>query len=332
MGSLMHREEDELRIAERAAQWQSVLIEANAAQRAEFMAWLEESPRLVREFLLMQAMDIEAAGIDREKRIDVDALLAQTSLNVVPLQGRSAPPTGRFRRRSWPWAAGVATLGIALGLASWQHGNYATATGEQRSIELPDGSLIQLNTQSRVKVDFSDDTREVRLIQGEALFKVAHDTARPFRVHIDGTIVRAVGTQFNIDRRDAGTMVSVLEGRVAISGASRAAALPREFAAGEAALVTSTGKIARAPIDTAQTTAWRQRRLIFRETPLASIATEFNRYNRTPELIVQGAAARARRYGGIFDADDPESFVAYLAQDERLVFEKQSERILIRER
>jgi transmembrane sensor len=104
---------------------------------------------------------------------------------------------------------------------------YVTRIGEQKLIHLADGSTLELNSRSRVRVHFSDAERDVDLLEGQALFRVAKDHARPFIVRSDATLVRAVGTQFDVYRKVSGTTVTVVEGRVAIlpAGLSRETSL-----------------------------------------------------------------------------------------------------------
>jgi transmembrane sensor len=232
------------------------------------------------------------------------------------------------------WAAGVVALSIALAFVwhSTRPQTFATAIGEQRAIELEDGSVIQLNAHSHVAVHLSRQARDVRLLDGEALFKVAHDPTPPFRVYADDTVIRAVGTQFNVYRRANDTTVSVIEGRVEISRETSPARSPGQLSAGETARITAAGAITRARGDTTEATAWRQRRLIFRDSTLGDIAAEFNRYNRTPQITVEGDALRARRYGGTFDADDPESLVDFLRPDENLEIIHADANLLVRSR
>src|SRR5205823_2531257 len=90
----------------------------------------------------------------------------------------------------------------------------------ERSIALPDGSLIELNARSSVRVRFTSNERAVELFEGQALFRVAKDPARPFIVSSDGKRVRAVGTQFDVYRKKASTTVTVLEGRVTVGRAA----------------------------------------------------------------------------------------------------------------
>jgi transmembrane sensor len=98
---------------------------------------------------------------------------------------------------------------------------YATALGEQRSIQFEDGSTVELNSRSKIRVKYSKTERDVELIEGQALFHVAHDVTRPFIVAVGATRVRAVGTQFDVYKKSNGTVVTVVEGRVAVYSAPR---------------------------------------------------------------------------------------------------------------
>src|SRR5690606_22885018 len=146
--------------------------------------------------------------------------------NVVALEGPVVRPVQRTSRwKSWALAAALA--GAAL--VAWQQlplmngaELYHTRLGEQRSFKLDDGSILYLNTQSRARVDYSGAARDVHLIEGEALFIVARDSARPFRVHAGEATIQAVGTQFNVYRRADATLVSVVDGRVRISASDAA--------------------------------------------------------------------------------------------------------------
>jgi hypothetical protein len=93
---------------------------------------------------------------------------------------------------------------------------YATGIGEQRTVTLSDGSTVELNSQSRLRVAFHPHERDVELLEGQALFHVAHDRTRPFLVQSEGAKVRAVGTQFDVYRKSDGTVITVVEGRVAV--------------------------------------------------------------------------------------------------------------------
>jgi len=142
---------------------------------------------------MMQALDREAGKVDAGKRIDIEKLLGRN--NVVALDRVPTPAPRSLRNeadsyqsrpasRQLRWAAGIAVIGIVLGLLWSVNGTqtFTTAIGEQRAVELEDGSIVHLNAHSRLAVDLSTKFRDIQLAEGEALFKVAHDSARPFRV------------------------------------------------------------------------------------------------------------------------------------------------------
>jgi transmembrane sensor len=221
-------------ILEEAADW---LIELNSggadhALRQRFDAWLRTSPEHVRAYLEMLPIWEDGASLPTSGDASIDELLAlgKQDTNVVSLSSEEA--AGGVRRAAddaprfpgwWPRGLAVAaTIVIAVGASvGWwlhgQRGTYATDIGEQRSLSLEDGSTINLNARSKVRVRFGSERRAVELLEGQALFKVAKDAARPFVVEVDGTRVRAVGTQFDVSRRRRGTVVTVLEGSVAVS-------------------------------------------------------------------------------------------------------------------
>jgi transmembrane sensor len=217
--------------AQQASAWLESLRRPNPGAEARFVSWLKESPRNVRDFLIMLSLDHALSEIDADRVRNIEILVAQAHprLALLPLRdgartGDGGAPRRRSlagrssRRRLCAVAAGL--LISAVGAWAWvvhtRSGwtQFETATGEQRTFELPDGSVVYLNTHSHVAIRFAAHTREVHLLNGEALFRVHHDTSRPFRVSTDDAVVQAVGTQFDVYRREDGTVISVIEGRV----------------------------------------------------------------------------------------------------------------------
>jgi transmembrane sensor len=258
-------------------------------------------------------------------------------------------------------SVGVLMVGLSMtwwwqsaGPGSWQ--NFRTAIGEQRIVELQDGSLAYLNTQSHLKVRFRRAARDVLLIDGEAMFKVQRDPARPFRVHAEESVIQAIGTQFNVYERTGDVTVSVIEGIVQVSPMGRRddaqsrsvadASAPRvpaneatnaagvaRLVAGEQVLITATGGIEQQKhADIERVVAWRQRRLIFDADTLEDIALEFNRYNRTVQILIEDDAARRVRFTGVFDADDPESLAQLLERDTELELLRRGGALVVRSR
>jgi transmembrane sensor len=220
--------------------------------------------------------------------------------------------------RYWPIAAAASLLlvmaaagflAIAQGFG-WQH--YETRIGGFSRIVLEDGSVVDLNTNSEIRVRLSDTKREVRLERGEGRFQVVHDSSRPFTVSAASAAVRAVGTAFSVRLRESEQVdVLVSEGKVAIAAARVARAPP--LSAGEAAIVlpdrVSVSRVE--PQQLESRLAWTSGRLEFRGETLGEAVDEFNRYNRR-KLQLADPALAALRVGGTFNATDPESFAAAL--------------------
>lgn len=345
---------DEVRIATEAARWQQLLSQGSATERerAEFTDWVKASPRHLREFMFAEALDAATAQVDPGREFDLTLEMPAADDNVILLQGD--PPVRqmpRRRRHAWLASAVAASALVALAIVWWARPEllggwqrYETRVGEQRAVQLEDGSILQLNTDSRIRVRYSGSARDIRMLHGEAFFKVANDVQRPFRVQAGDTLIRALGTQFDVYHREATTKVAVVEGRVEISraGTVRAgdgAAAPRqrisrtELGRGEAARIAAgSDLVTQAGVDIASATAWQQRRLVFNEESLGHIADEFNRYNATPRLIIEDEAVRARRLGGTFDADDPGALVSFVLRNGDLEAERTGERWIIRPR
>jgi transmembrane sensor len=302
----------------------------------------------------MVALDQELGLLDAEHQHDVTALLEVASRNVVAIDGNAnsiiAPRVARHRNHAVRSLQGsrrivtaVAASVVLMGAVHWlgplfglTGQSFATGVGEQRTIALADGSIVQLNTNSRLRVNLSEKQRDIRLLNGEAIFKVHRDSARPFRVLTGDAVIQAIGTEFNVHSGTGRTNVSVLEGAVRIS-TSNDQALPvgssaqreTQLAAGEEASIV-TGRIIKnkAP-DVSETVAWRQRRLIFRADTLGDIASEFNRYNRAPQVRLNNPALAQRRYTGTFDADDPGALALLLSQEADLAIDSTENEIVV---
>jgi transmembrane sensor len=186
---------------------------------------------------------------------------------------------------------------------------YETALGEQRSVTLEDGSLVTLNTTSAIEVRFDEAERRVALLTGEALFQVAHDATRPFKVSARDLTVRAVGTRFNVDLHAQAAKVVVAEGRVEVSAGS--ALVPLD--AGEQLTLVPRQAPTVSRVNVAAATGWTRRELIFENQPLGAIAAELNRYNRQV-IDIQSEALRAEQVTGVFRSHDPASFIAFMAR------------------
>jgi len=358
----------ELLHAQRASAWIQVLTDPTPEQRTAFIKWLKESPRNVRDILFMLTIEQALDHLDSRRLREIAFLIAQNDVRVVSLADNtgvkasargSLPATSDrcatragWSRRVMAVAALAATVLLAVGV-SWifiGHGwsgwkEYATATGEQRAFELEDGSVVHLNTHSRIALRLSRQVREVRLLQGEALFRVHHDTARPFRVYTSDAVIQAVGTQFNVYNRADGTDVVVIEGRVNVTPQINSpmmkfevptVTLPenpttRSVGASEAARVERGQLSVRTMPDVADVVAWRERRLVFRNETLEHIVAEFNRYSAR-QIHLDGVVVRSRVFSGVFDVDDPDSLAQVLARDVTLSVSYSEKGVVVAER
>jgi transmembrane sensor len=336
------RHNETLSVAEQATEWLLIMESPSAEERKAFWKWLDASPLHVRELIFAVKTQRRLRGFDRTREIDLDALLVSARSNIARLGTASRPRTAPAPKRRWLYAAAACVTLLATAAVTywtvWNGGTtYSTELGQQLVFELEDGSVVYLNTDSRVNVRYGERARDVYLRAGQALFEVRHDRSRPFRVHTTSSIVEAVGTQFDVRVLGAKTLVSVVEGVVRVfqpkmDSPAIAVAAPTMLTAGQAVTVDADGKAERTvKRDVAAISAWKQQRLVFNEETLGWIADEFNRYNAAPRLKVEGDALRARRFNGVFNAHSPESLVEYLQQDRSIVFEREDGAIVIRE-
>ncbi len=239
------------------------------------------------------------------------------------------PMTGASRRRSRPRASvpalacmAVLCAGITAAILLLRDPTLVTGPGEQKTVELSDGTQVSLNANSRLVVQYDDRVRKVALVKGEALFNVIKHQLRPFVVVIGERKVVAVGTTFEVRREDpAGSAfaVTLVEGRVAIEPISWPDALPSESLSGLKLL--NPGERFRFDGRSAEkkdspaiegVTAWRRGQLIFDDTSLGEAAAEFNRYG-SRKLSIDGPDLGRLRIGGVFKISDPSSFAQAIA-------------------
>ncbi len=328
-------------IVEQANEWLVRLQDpaSSLTQATQFTEWLQRSPVHVQEYLRAESTWAALSYIDPERSIDIDALLREEGqsnvisidLAVAEIADREEPYTTRSRVTGTV-AAAVAMCGLMFAavwyLAQPQTLLYETARGEQRRVVMADGSVIDMNTQSEIVVRLSDEERQVELVKGEALFKVAKDPDRPFIVTSGLAVVRALGTQFNVYQRADQVLVTVLEGRVAVENMERTAESlpaaaanlpvpPVELVAGDQAEVIATAPIRKLAANAERTVAWTKRRLIFENQELFEIVAEFNRYNKR-QLVIQDSELGAERISGVFDADQPDALVRFLARNPQI--------------
>ncbi len=241
------------------------------------------------------------------------------------------------------WLGAAAAAVILTSGVLWQTGvlggsTYTTGVGEQRTVLLPDNSIVALDALTRIRVRYDDKARQVELVEGQAQFDVGSDVNRPFRVRAGNRTIEALGTSFTVAYIDRRMHVALLEGRVRVdspadrssgsiadgarnakpspSGATQPT--PRHSVGtvlnpGDALHVDADGnQVVSAHADLAVATAWRQGKVIFQQEPLRSAVERLNRYSRV-RLEVADPAIERWPVSGIFGVGDAEAFAEAIA-------------------
>ena len=332
---------------------------SSAAIEDAAIAWLTErddgfSPTREREFAQWLRADLRhAATVARLEqtlgllgelpafRSEINTAFDRAALVVAFPPATTEQPTLAPAPRRWSRTFAWAGLAAALAFGSFLgwHAlrppatiHYTTTVAGYERARLDDGSTLELNAASAVRVQFTAAERHVKLESGEAHFAVAHDTARPFIVSAGGIAVRAVGTAFNVRYTDAGAIeVTVTEGKVRVGQSG-----PASSSAESAPLVSAGQRIVlpqHAPppsveqVDPAAlraALAWQSRLADFAEAPLADVIARFNARSRI-QLFLADAKLADRRIGGTFALDEAEAFVRLLERDGEIIGERRGE-------
>jgi transmembrane sensor len=260
-----------------------------------------------------------------EKWLDADVrhfgAFAQATALLQPLQDLVETPVhpALSRRRLVIGGSLAATIAVAAGpfaISLMRGRRYVTDIGEMRVISLSDGSVVSLNTNSEVLVDYTKSRRAIELVGGEALFDVAKDKARPFVVRASNTQVRAVGTSFSVCMLPAQPVqVLVREGVVEVTRPDAPVAPAVRVAANTKAIAPKEAPIITKPVafeEVTRTLAWREGRIAFHGETLAEAAAEFARYSDKRIRIDDPAIAR-ERVTGLFVSADPVGFAKAIA-------------------
>jgi len=355
----MDANERRRRAGEQAVDWM-IRLQSGAlprAQREQFADWLRESPLHVAEMLrvaqLHNALEQFAgwSNLSREGATDNDNdTVVEFPAVVIPVREETQSPVQQVSSESssltrhslWIGALAASVLVIMVGVMwFWQsvdRQTIETERGERRIVALSDGSVLQVDPDTRLRVEYRAATRQLFLERGRALFRVAKGPQRPFLVRANDTVVRAVGTAFGVERTRLNTTVTVAEGKVAVlptaalapslmladaerpeSGSNKPSTAhkagqesPLFLTANQQVTVQRSG--AAEPIqqvDSNKALAWANGRLVFENDTIAAVVTEFNRYNKV-QMHVGDERVAARPISGVFNADDPESFLAFL--------------------
>lgn len=373
---IMRTQDEKIRelIAEQAAEWQVAHSEGalSPQQARAFMHWLRISPTHVAEYLTIAALarDVSDAArcstasvldlADEEERVQSLRTERATSTGGVssPQMHRALSPRRSRHVSQWPrvpWLAMAASLLVAslaaLAGAHWLGSNadaqtFSTGRGEERSLQLSDNTLVQLDSDSAITVRFGGSRRRVAVERGQAFFKVSKDPERPFSVEVGGSLIRDIGTAFDVYRRKADTSITVAEGQVQIWNgpftqtpnpwwswlrpASDSSGAPvADLRAGEQVRIASTGKIiSQGAVDMQEALAWTHGRIAFDNEAAAQVAAEFNRYNNV-QISMEDASVGQLPISGTFNVHDVSTFVAFLGTLPHVRVEKRGDHIFV---
>ena len=286
----------------------------SAEEDALLDAWLAQDVRHAGAFAKARAVSLLT---DRARAFGTgaDKMLAQD-------EPTAEEPRSAISRRYALWmSAAAATAGFWFVLGALprylRERSYETGIGETRVVPLEDGSLVTLNTQSKVTVAYSAQRRDISLVSGEALFDVAKDKERPFVVLAGGMQVRAVGTSFTVKLvPNEPVQVLVREGVVEVKRPDVPTAPPVRMAAGSQALAPDNAPIVAAsltPSEVDKALAWRVGRLVFEGETLRNAAADFARYSDT-RIVIDDPAVSNMTITGLFVSNDPVGFAKAVAQ------------------
>ncbi|WP_339545079.1 FecR family protein [Pseudomonas sp. RA_35y_Pfl2_P32] len=290
-------------VRDEAALWFTRVQDAplSPGDQQRFSAWLAQHPQHRDEYQLLQGLWNATELVPKAR-----------------LQALCATPPTRIQRRpllQYAVAASVLAVAVGFGLVNGLGGpasyraEFSTALGERRQVSLPDGSLIELNSRSQVRVNFQGDQRGIELTQGEAMFHVEHDSRRPFVVVAGAGKVTVTGTRFDVRRDTQQTRVVVEQGQVKVQGRDRDVV---NLTAGLATRIDAQGRVAPAQaVDAPALTAWRSGKLVFNDARLSEVAAEVSRYRERP-LTVGSAAVGNLRLTSVFKSDNTEALLKAL--------------------
>ncbi|WP_293708797.1 MULTISPECIES: FecR family protein [unclassified Stenotrophomonas] len=297
-----------------AADWLARLLspECNATDHAAFEDWLAVSPQNVLDYAEAEHIH-QLTGI-----LKADPRLRE--MTPAPASHVSIARRKRTVHRSFAWAAAL-LLAVCGGLwlltdsrTTSSPTEYATEVGKQRHLDLPDGSTLLLDTNTRIQVSYQPAKRHVTLLRGQIQANVAHDGNRPFVVTSGIGSIRALGTVFQVKQLDDGTSVALLEGRVIVSTEAGPHRDAIELRPMQELTYDAEGKLeSPRTIEPDHAESWTQGRLVFKEERLADLIAEFNRYS-SDQLVLSQSELGEIKVSGAFNASDQPALLSALRE------------------
>ena len=308
-----------------------------------WQAWLSESPENSHAFARLAEVSQVLRLMPTLPMPSAEELARDRYDATVPLQD------WRPRRMRLPWitfAVAALAAGIAFAVLFWKSpapDTFSTAVGETLNVTLSEGSIIALGGDTRIEVELSKRTRCIELKKGEALFTVAKDAGRPFKVRVGDATIVAVGTAFNVQRDSDRAVVSVTEGRVLVEPTAHLlpVAVLQTFApklrtvrldAGQQTITGRAGIEEPTQVeDPAAATSWQSGRLAFRLQPLRYVLEDVNRYATKP-IVLESEALGTLEITGTVERENIAGWIGSLERAFDLQATEEADRIVIRSR
>jgi transmembrane sensor len=347
--------------------------EGSAEERAALRSWIEERPERAAIIAAMRDVariaDPQAAGWDARSawsalatRLALPSTAAPGPAPAPELRTRSPrerapkPPKIAFfeskRRTRWrptAIAAAAAIVFMSAGsLALWRSEHpapsraaaeqpwreYATRRGQRATIELLDGTHVDLGVDSRLRVRMPEaGTREI-VLEGEAVFDVAHDSLRPLTVRAGNALMKDIGTRFNVRAYPGvgSVQVTVASGLVQLNDTTGAPSSELLLAAGDLGSINESGQAKlRHGVDTTQFFAWTQGRLVFDRTPFGEAATRLERWFDI-EMLIPDSSIASRRLTATIAAQNVEEVLAAVTLPLHLRYERRGRVVVVEAR
>lgn len=288
------------------------------ADKANFTRWLAQNPL---HPMLFEHYQTRWQGLGRFQGEDFPVRQAALSYR---------PPARKYaqtRRRLAIAAMVVLAFGVTAFAPNGWYGwtvAYQTAQGERQTVNLADGSTLELNSATAIRVKLNYWGRAVELRRGEAFFKVAHDASRPFTVTAANGKITDIGTQFDVYLKTGQVLVAVQEGSVEVDTKSK-----RILSANQTLAYNRAGEFLPGTAETVTNlTAWRQGQLVFDNRRLDDVLVELGRYHRTRLQLASPALAKLK-VSGSFRTDRLDSSLAIIAETLPIIIQRPSADVVV---
>lgn len=276
---------------ERAAEWVATLLSGDHRDNTDdaLETWRREDDANAKAFdeLMGLTRTLETAG--------------EQALEEEWVRELETAADDRKRQR---WIAGVSSLAAGFVVAAVMTASmliggpepmtYETVKGQRSTIALEDGSVMQLNTDTRVVALLEDNQRQITIERGEAFFDVKRDESRPFVVQAGKSQVKVLGTEFNVRLGASSNVISVLSGLVSVAHRSdemHAREVALLHAGEQAEHIASRNEAVVEAFDENAILAWRTGKASYMAKPLHDVVQDLNRYFDAPLEIVDADLA-----------------------------------------